>query len=383
MNKSNFDQIPGSVLSDALTDKKVVGYSHSFYRYPARFSPDFARTIISYFSTPGDTILDPFMGGGTSAVESAILGRRFIGVDISNLATFLATVKTRPVSEENLIRIIEWAGRLKIQTKTRRVKFVQWEAYQKDLPWWIRNFLSNLLAKGKVFETKEQEDLLRCALLRVGQWALESKKRLPYTEELSDRFFVVLKEIIGGMRELNLALGGVNPKTIFLNRTIIGIDREKRIPNSWLPIKLVITSPPYPGVHILYHRWQVRGRRETPAPFWLAGAIDGQGPAYYSFGDRKQIKLRGYFKGIEDSFRSIRPLLDKKSAVVQLISFSRPDWQLPSYLDAMGRAGFRLISDERRNAFWRDVPNRRWYTHLQDRSDAGRELLLVHQPTSD
>jgi hypothetical protein len=40
--------------------------------------------------------------------------------------------------------------------------------------------------------------------------------------------------------------------------------------------KLIVTSPPYPGVHVLYHRWHVDGRRETPAPYWIAGCNDGQ-----------------------------------------------------------------------------------------------------------
>ena len=32
------------------------------------------------------------------------------------------------------------------------------------------------------------------------------------------------------------------------------------------PADLVVTSPPYPGIHMLYHRWQVDGRKETDAP---------------------------------------------------------------------------------------------------------------------
>jgi tRNA G10 N-methylase Trm11 len=48
----------------------VVGLTHNFYRYPARFSPQFARAAVATFTEPGDTVLDPFMGGGTSAVET-------------------------------------------------------------------------------------------------------------------------------------------------------------------------------------------------------------------------------------------------------------------------------------------------------------------------
>jgi 16S rRNA G966 N2-methylase RsmD len=38
--------------------------------------------LVEKFSQPGDTILDPFMGGGTTGVVSLAKGRRFIGIDI-------------------------------------------------------------------------------------------------------------------------------------------------------------------------------------------------------------------------------------------------------------------------------------------------------------
>ena len=59
--------------------------------------------------------------------------------------------------------------------------------------------------------------------------------------------------------------------------------------------KLILTSPPYPGVHVLYHRWQVKGRKDTSAPFWIANIEDGQGETYYTFGYRYQNELRKYF----------------------------------------------------------------------------------------
>ena len=52
--------------------------------------------IIQKFTYPGQTILDPFMGGGTTAVCAVKAGRRFIGADISNEC--VETV-TRRISE--------------------------------------------------------------------------------------------------------------------------------------------------------------------------------------------------------------------------------------------------------------------------------------------
>src|SRR5437868_1612371 len=38
--------------------------THGYYHYPARFSPEIARSVIECFSDRADWILDPFMGGG-------------------------------------------------------------------------------------------------------------------------------------------------------------------------------------------------------------------------------------------------------------------------------------------------------------------------------
>ncbi len=56
---------------------------HEFYRYPARFTPWFARAAIETFTRPGDLVIDPFCGGGTTAVEAQLTGRIAIALDAS------------------------------------------------------------------------------------------------------------------------------------------------------------------------------------------------------------------------------------------------------------------------------------------------------------
>ena len=53
------------------------------YGHPCPKPIDWAHWLISRFSNPADLILDPFCGSGTTCVAAKVLGRRYIGIDIS------------------------------------------------------------------------------------------------------------------------------------------------------------------------------------------------------------------------------------------------------------------------------------------------------------
>ena len=66
--------------------------------------------IIRASSNPGDVVLDPFNGSGTTVVSAALLGRNYVGIDQSEeyvgyaqkrLAHALEHVKTRGVDGAN------------------------------------------------------------------------------------------------------------------------------------------------------------------------------------------------------------------------------------------------------------------------------------------
>lgn len=90
----------------------VRGLTHDFYKYPARFSPTFARSAIEAFTRPGELVLDPHVGGGTTLVEAAATGRNGIGIDISELAEFVGSVKTAILSEAELTTLGLWSKRV-------------------------------------------------------------------------------------------------------------------------------------------------------------------------------------------------------------------------------------------------------------------------------
>lgn len=59
--------------------------------YRGNWSPYIPRNVIMKYSKEGDLVLDYFCGGGTTAVESRLLNRDFIGIDINPNAIKLAT----------------------------------------------------------------------------------------------------------------------------------------------------------------------------------------------------------------------------------------------------------------------------------------------------
>ena len=51
--------------------------------------------LVDAFSTPGDIVLDPFVGSGTTAVAAKKLGRRYIGIDIEPVYAAQAQERVR------------------------------------------------------------------------------------------------------------------------------------------------------------------------------------------------------------------------------------------------------------------------------------------------
>ena len=67
--------------------------------HPAPFPEALARDHILSWSNPGDTVLDPFLGSGTTGKMAAQLGRFFIGVDISPEYVEIARARIGAVRE--------------------------------------------------------------------------------------------------------------------------------------------------------------------------------------------------------------------------------------------------------------------------------------------
>lgn len=378
--------VPDELMAAIATRDPISGNTHNFYRYPARFSPLFVREVIRHFSKPGDVVLDPFMGGGTAIVEAIALGRRAIGVDLNTLAHFVATVKTTPLSNYDVDVLQDWLA--DVQAAGRR-GIGEVEEPVRNLPRHLQRVWADLMAQAEWLPVERQRHFVRCALLKTGQWAIDCKNVVPSGSDTVKQFASNMAEMLAGIDEFvkSCQLEGIKKSKIRQNRLLIcrstaGVETESKLDSLPKPT-LVVTSPPYPAVHILYHRWQVQGRRETPAPYWLAALKDGHAASHYTFGSRSPLGLDNYFRNVEECFRSVRQIVARKAVVVQLVAFSDAESQLPRYLASMEAAGFvesdaLTISED--NRVWRKVPNRKWYCHNGKEQDSAKEVVLFHRP---
>ena len=58
--------------------------------YRGNFAPQVARNVIEMYSEPGDFILDPMVGSGTTLIEAKLLNRNALGIDINPEAVEMA-----------------------------------------------------------------------------------------------------------------------------------------------------------------------------------------------------------------------------------------------------------------------------------------------------
>jgi DNA modification methylase len=72
--------------------------THNFHAFPAKFPPQLPQQFIQVLTNPGDVVLDPMQGSGTTILEALLSGRRGIGFDIDPLALLISKVKTTPLN---------------------------------------------------------------------------------------------------------------------------------------------------------------------------------------------------------------------------------------------------------------------------------------------
>lgn len=297
-------------------------YTHGFHPWAAKYVPEVAREYLAKFSSPGDTVIDPFCGSGTTLVEAVLMGRRAIGFDINPLATLISKVKATALSPQQLCAtpgILTECRRAVAATYNGR-KGV-WPIFSPEDPiapssepskpqflglnhWFSVDMINELAAIREVLTHLVQDPDLRDFLLVAfsaiivpaskqeseTRYAAIEKRQPPFTAY--NLFDGRVKDMIRGMKEFSDNRPKFPP---------IVVCHDSRKPWGIKPgfARLVLTSPPYANTYdyYLYHKLRM---------VWLG--LDWEKAKRNEIGSRNRHSSLGEGIGsyVSDMARSLR-----------------------------------------------------------------------------
>jgi hypothetical protein len=77
-----------------LPERERTKHVHRLHPYLGKFIPQIAEIFLRKYFSPGQTVLDPFAGSGTTLVQANELGINSVGYDVSAFNVLLCRSKT-------------------------------------------------------------------------------------------------------------------------------------------------------------------------------------------------------------------------------------------------------------------------------------------------
>lgn len=245
-----------------LNRREINRLTHSYHRYPSKFIPQIAARLIAEHSETGETILDPFMGSGTTLVEGLLLGRRVIGIDINPVAHLISKVKSTPIAPDILDNEYDKIlTKLYDRRKSRKLMANISEAITTNLDvermryWFPDSSIKDLsMILSAIYETDRDDvrDFFLCAFSHIlkncSRWSMRSikptrdmHKKIPNPIEIFRKH--VWHMIIKNHQFFDLIPTQVKEKMGDYVRIILG---DCRIASQYCDdVSLIVTSPPY------------------------------------------------------------------------------------------------------------------------------------------
>jgi hypothetical protein len=247
-------------------------FTHGFHAYPARMHPETARRAIEAFAGP--SVLDPFLGSGTLALEAVRAGRTFMGNDLSRVAVEIAWARTRVLVPEECRRVERTGSRLASQafTEAKRDELRPPPLAQNERSWYDPHTFREIVAlKGLI--DREEETLRRLLTVVLSSLVVKLSRQRSDSDQTEDpdwrprprgatfRWFRdKCSELTRGLLQLSSDL--YKRKIPFVPPDLRQGD-SRRLALGGGTVDLVVTSPPYPGT---YDYARQHARR-----YWLFG----------------------------------------------------------------------------------------------------------------
>lgn len=225
---------------------------HSLGKYPAKFIPDLPAWAITQYSSPGETVFDPFNGCGTTTTEAKLNNRYGVGFDISPYACLLARAKTSDLNITQIKKETEVFEKFLSDNTNKKAKRTLY--FKNDLFWFsedalleietIRDYITcNYDGAMKDYFTAVLSTIIKpCSYLDESQIKVKRDQKkvlkgisLPF--EMMKKALVKYENIVSNRSVYNKD---------FLSASIITDSalniRRHLLQNS---VDLIVTSPPY------------------------------------------------------------------------------------------------------------------------------------------
>lgn len=223
--------------------------THGFHTWPAGLHPDAAAEIVRL--VPGDSVLDPFCGGGTVLVEARIAGKRAVGRDLSQIATRIARVRTATPDEATLTAM---------RSAARRMTDVAREA--TDLPpesilptikeWYAKHAAIELESlRRQIAEADPSvrwmlEVVFSSILVKVSWRKSDTSSRRETHDRPPGTTAILFHKKARELGRRMAALRALVPEGTPESDVLQGDARNIRLSR---PVDAVVTSPPYPSTY--------------------------------------------------------------------------------------------------------------------------------------
>lgn len=233
------------------TRKDTAYITHGYHRYPAKFIPQLVSRLVEKYTIIGNLIVDPFGGCGTTLVESKVMGRHSIGVDINPVAVLITKAKITPIEPNKLEKEFEILKNI-LETYNENIKVI---APKHDrIDYWFQQEEKRILAFifAEIAKLKDQDikDFFYCAFSNILKncsiWMQKSNKP---TRDLKKKpsepiktFFRQTKSMLRGNAIFYELLE--QKKYLKVPCKVFCADARK-IPTKNDTVNLIVTSPPY------------------------------------------------------------------------------------------------------------------------------------------
>jgi len=233
------------------TRKDTTYISHGYHRYPAKFIPQIVSRLAEKYTRVGDFIVDPFGGCGTTLVESKVMGRPSIAVDINPVAVLITKAKITPI---DLVKIEKeffiLKNRLEKYSEKTRVKAPKHER----IDYWFKPEekikLAFIFAEISKIKNQDVQDFFFCGFSNILKncsiWLQKSNKPTrDFEKKPSEPIKTFLKQIKMMLRGNARLFELLSEKGYLKVPSKVVCADARTIPAKDDSVSLIVTSPPY------------------------------------------------------------------------------------------------------------------------------------------